>query len=226
VIRTLARTLAVLIAAIPLIAGAGAVAAPTTPQPELVAASRCNGRAIDDDQTQIRDVERHLAGNDPNAIRAQLADLGDTLNGLSEEHNVLDHVCTSDNDKLPLFQQINAATASGILLQSELIAKLYVACPAAATAVPQALVAQAWLAVAATVNDANGTIPVIMAPVIPKVQARAAALNMTLPVYADTSAYWRDQFANAVTPAMQLCAGKLPTPPPTDAPEPVHTPNG
>jgi hypothetical protein len=220
------RTLAVLIAAIPLIAGAGAVAAPTTPQPELVAASRCNGRAIDDDQTQIRDVERHLAGNDPNAIRAQLADLGDTLNGLSEEHNVLDHVCTSDNDKLPLFQQINAATASGILLQSELIAKLYVACPAAATAVPQALVAQAWLAVAATVNDANGTIPVIMAPVIPKVQARAAALNMTLPVYADTSAYWRDQFANAVTPAMQLCAGKLPTPPPTDAPEPVHTPDG
>jgi hypothetical protein len=224
--RILARTLAVLIAGIPLVAGAADVAAPSIPQPELVAASRCNGRAVDDDQNQIRDVERHLAGNDPNAIRAQLADLGDTLNGLSEEHNVLDHVCTNENDKLPLFQQINAATAGGILLQSELIAKLYAPCPAAATAVPQALVAQAWLAVAATINDANGTIPVIMAPVIPKVQARAAALNMTLPAYADTSAYWRDQFANAVTPAMQLCAGKLPTPPPTPTPEPVRTPGG
>jgi hypothetical protein len=224
--RTLARTLAVLIAAIPLVAGAGLVAAPITPQPELVAASRCNGRLIDDDQNQIRDVERHLAGNDPNAIRSQLGDLSDALSALSEEHNVLDHVCTNDNDKLPLFQQINAATASGILLQSELIGKLYAPCPAAATAVPQALVAQAWLAVAATINDANGSIPVIMAPVIPKVQERAAALNMTLPAYADTSAYWRDQFANAVTPAMQSCAGTLPTPPPTPAPEPIHTPGG
>jgi hypothetical protein len=67
---------------------------------------------------------------------------------------------------------------------------------------------------------------VIMAPVIPKVQARAAALNMTLPAYADTSAYWRDQFASAVSPAMQSCAGTLPTPPPTPAPEPINTPGG
>jgi hypothetical protein len=224
--RTLARTLAVLIAAIPLVAGAGPALTPGHPQPELVAASRCNGRLIDDDQTQIRDIERHLAGTDPNAIRTQLTDLADTLSALSEEHNVLDHVCTDDNDKLPLFQQINAATASGILLQSVLIGKLYAPCSAAATAVPQALVAQAWLAIAATINDANGTIPVIMAPLIPKVQARAAVLNMTLPTYADTSAYWRDQFADAVGPAMQLCAGKLPTPPPTAVPEPVRTPGG
>jgi hypothetical protein len=222
--RTLARTLAVLIAAVPLMAGAGPVVSPGLPQTEVAAASRCNGRLVDDDQNQIRDIEKHLAGTDQTAIRSQLADLGDTLSALSEEHNVLDHVCNNDTDKQPLFQQINAATADGILLQSELIGKLYAPCPPAATAVPQALVAQAWLAVAATINDNGGTIPTIMAPVIPKVQARAAALNMTLPGYTDTSAYWRDQFANAVSPALQACAGKLPTPPPTPTPEPIETP--
>ena len=128
--RTLARLAAVLIAAIPLVTAAGPVAPTISRQPELVAASRCNGREIDDDQNQIRDVERHLAGNDPNAIRVQLADLADTLNGLSEEHNVLDHVCTNDSDKLPLFQQINAATANGefpiILLGTILISMMVV----------------------------------------------------------------------------------------------------
>ncbi len=222
--RRLALILAAFVAAVPLVAGAGTAGSSRGAQSELVAASRCNGRLIDDYQNQIRDVERHPAGND-GAIWQQLSELGDTLNALGEEHNVLDHVCANDTDKAPLFAQINAATATGLVLRANLTNKLYAPCPPAATAVAQAQIAQAWLAVAATINDQNGTIPVIIAPVIPKIQARAAAFGMSLPVYAETSAYWRDQFANAVTPAMESCAGKLPTPPPTPSPEPIDTPN-
>jgi hypothetical protein len=222
--RRLALILAAFVAAVPLVAGAGTAGSLHAVRPELVAASRCNGRLIDDYQNQIRDFERHPAGND-NAIWQQLRDLGDTLSALSEEHNVLDHVCGTDSDKAPLFAQINAATANGLVLRANLTNKLYAPCPPAATAVAQAQIAQAWLAVAATINDQNGTIPVILAPVIPKIQAGAAAFGMALPTYTDTSAYWRDQFANAVPPAMQSCAGKLPTPPPTPTPEPLDTPN-
>jgi hypothetical protein len=178
---------------------------------------------IDDDSNQIRDLERRPA-KDANAIWGQLSDLHDTLSALSEENNVIDHECATDTDKAPLFAQINAATATGIVLQSDLIGRLYAPCPPAATAVSQALIAQAWLAVAATINDQNGVVPASIAPVIPKVRTRAAALNMALPAYPDTSAYWRDQFGGAVQTAMQSCVGKLPTPPPTPKPEPIYTP--
>jgi hypothetical protein len=220
----LALILAAFVAAVPVVAGAGTAGSSHAAQSEIVAATRCNGRMIDDYQIQIQGFERHPPGND-NAIWQQLRDLGDTLSALSEEHNVLDHVCANDTDKAPLFAQINAATATGLVIRANLTNRLYAPCPPAATAVAQAQIAQAWLAVAATINDQNGTIPVIIAPVIPKIQARAAAFGMALPTYTETSAYWRDQFANAVPPAMQSCAGKLPTPPPTPTPAPIDTPN-
>jgi hypothetical protein len=222
--RRLALILAAFVAAVPLVAGVGTAASPDAARSQVAAANRCNGRLIDDYQNQVRDFERHPPGND-SAIWQQLRDVGDTLSALGEEHNVLDHVCANDSDKAPLFAQINAATATGLVLRANLTYKLYAPCPPAATAVAQAQIAQAWLAVAATINDQNGTIPVILAPVIPKIQARAAAFNMALPTYTETSAYWRDQFANAVPPAMQSCAGTLPTPPPTPTPEPIDTPN-
>jgi hypothetical protein len=222
--RRLALILAAFVAAVPLVAGAGTGALPNAARSEVAAANRCNGRMIDDYQIQIQGFERRPPGND-NAIWQQLSELGDTLTALGEEHNVLDHVCASDTDKAPLFAQINAATATGLVIRANLTNKLYAPCPPAATAVAQAQIAQAWLAVAATINDQNGTIPVILAPVIPKIQMRAAAFGMALPTYTETSAYWRDQFANAVPPAMESCAGKLPTPPPTPSPEPIDTPN-
>ncbi|HEY1654727.1 MAG TPA: hypothetical protein VGF86_06425 [Candidatus Tumulicola sp.] len=189
----------------------------------VAAASRCNPRVIDDYYSQIRNDDAHPPKNDSRALNDRLGDLGDVLNSLSEEHNVLDSICPNDTDKAPLFAQLNAATAWALALQSDIAATLNASCPPAAKALPAAMLAQAWLALAATVNDEGGTVPKSVADIVPKIQTRAAAVGLTLPAYTETSPYWRDQVTDVAKQAVQVCPTPVP-PPPTMTPSPYPSP--
>jgi hypothetical protein len=191
-----------------------------------VAASRCNSRTINDYQGQIRYYEAHPPRGNPADLNHRLVDIGDILSSLNEEHGVLDSVCATDGEKAPLFAQLNATVAWALALQSDIAAKLNVSCPPAAKTLPAAMLAQAWLAVAATVNDNNGTVPKSIAEVIPKVQTRAAAVGLTLPSYTETSAYWRDQVAELAKQAVATCPTPVPVPAtPTPSPYPSPPPD-
>jgi hypothetical protein len=187
----------------------------------VAAASRCNDRMIGDYQTEIRSYDAHPPRSNTAAMDARLNDIGAVLGAINEEHNVLDSICPTEADKMPLFAQLAATTAWGLALQSDIAAKLNASCPAAAKALPAAMLAEAWLALAATVNDENGTIPVAIAQVLPKVQSRAAAIGLALPTYLETSAYWRDQLGEQAKAAVASCAPPhaAGSPSPTASPE-------
>lgn len=212
-----------------LVVAIGPAGAPAAPRAgavsggALVAASRCNARTIDDYQGQIRSDDAHPPRDNPAALNARLGDIADILQGLNEEHGVLDNICATDTDKAPLFAQLNATVAWALALQSDIAAKLNAACPPAAKALPAAMIAQAWLAIAASVNDNGGIVPKAVVQVIPKVQTRAAAVGLTLPAYADTSAYWRDQVGDQAKAAVAICPTPVP-PPATPTPSPYPSP--
>ena len=189
----------------------------------VAAASRCNSRTISDFQSQIRGYDAHPPRDNPGALNARLGDIADILEGLNEEHGVLDSVCPNDTDKAPLFAELNATVAWALALQSDIAAKLNASCPPAVKALPAAMLAQGWLAIAATVNDNNGTVPKAVAEVIPRIQRRAAAVGLALPAYTDTSAYWRDQVADQARQAVAICPTPVP-PPTTPTPSPYPSP--
>jgi hypothetical protein len=188
-----------------------------------VAASRCNSRTINDYQGQIRVYDAHPPRSNPAALNARLGDIADILNSLNEEHGVLESVCSTEAEKAPLFAQLNATVAWALVLQSDIASKLNASCPPAAKALPAAMLAQAWLALAATVNDNNGTVPKSVAEIVPKVQTRAAAVGLALPTYLETSAYWRDQIADQARQAVATCPTPVP-PPATATPSPYPSP--
>ena len=141
----------------------------------VAVANRCNSRMINDYEGQIRNFDAHPPRSTPAALNARLGDIADILSGVNEEHGVLDSFCTTEADKAPLFAQLNATMAWALALQSDIAVKLNASCPPAAKALPAAMLAQAWLALAAAVNDNNGTVPPSIAEIVPKIQTRAAA---------------------------------------------------
>jgi hypothetical protein len=62
------------------------------------------------------------------------------------------------------------------------------------------------------VNDSGGPVPAIFTDVIPKVQSRAQAVGLTLPPWADTSAYWRDRVHDRAKADVATCPSPSPTP--------------
>jgi hypothetical protein len=197
-------------------------ASPAAHGTDVAAASRCNSRTINDYQGQIRTYDAHPPKSDPADLNKRLGDIVDILGALNEEHNILDNICPDDS-KPPLFAQLNSTIAWALALQSDIAAKLNASCPPAAKALPAAMLAQAWLALAATVNDNGGTVPKSVAEVLPKVQTRAAAVGLALPAYPDTSAYWRDQVTDQARQAAAACPTPVP-PPATPTPSPYPSP--
>jgi hypothetical protein len=189
----------------------------------VAVANRCNSRMINDYQGQIRNYDAHPPRSNPAALNARLGDIADILSGLNEEHGVLDSFCATEADKAPLYAQLNATVAWALALQSDIAVKLNASCPPAAKALPAAMLAQAWLALAATVNDNNGTVPASIAEIIPKVRTRAAAVGLTLPAYPETSAYWRDQVTDVAKQAVAGCPTPVPVPA-TPTPSPYPSP--
>jgi hypothetical protein len=177
----------------------------------VAAASRCNSRMIGDYAGEVRDYDAHPSAVDLASLQKRFNDINEVLKALGQERSVLDSVCTSDADKAPLFAYAGATASYALALQSDVAVRINQPCPDAARAVAKALLAPGWLNLAQVVNDAGGTPPKDVTEAAPRIQKRAAVLGLTLPVWADTSAYWRDQVANQAKAAIQACSSPAPS---------------
>ncbi|MBV8344573.1 MAG: hypothetical protein JO190_06230 [Candidatus Eremiobacteraeota bacterium] len=183
-------------------------------RPLLVASNRCNSQTIDDASSRIREYDRHGPGASSAKLLQRYGAIADVLSVLNEERDILDSICSNDADRAPLFAQIAGYSAWALVLESDVAAKLNASCPAAASALPRIMLADAWLSLANVVNANGGAVPATFADVIPKVRTRADAVGLTLPAWADTSAYWASQVRDKAKTAIATC----PTPSPSPAP--------
>ncbi|HEX3456668.1 MAG TPA: hypothetical protein VHR97_01820 [Candidatus Baltobacteraceae bacterium] len=181
----------------------------------MVALNRCNGQVIDESSARVRDYDRHPPANNETALLKRYGSISELIGTLNEEREILDSVCTRDARQEELFAQVAAVSGAALVLQADVTAKLNAACPAAATGVPQMILADAWLGLARVINEQNGTVPRSFADVIPKIQSHAQAINLTLPVWAETSVYWRDQVKVKAKDAVASCQSPSPSPSPT-----------
>jgi hypothetical protein len=171
--------------------------------------SRCNARMLDALQEQIRAYDKQPPeANDQTAVQKRFHDLDGVLRELNEERDVIDNVCTTDAQKIPLEAQAITTAASALVLQSALVPNV-ATCAPGGVSVQIAMLAQAWLDIATAVKDAGQATPAI-ANVEHQVQASAQAIGFTLPVFDDTSVYWR----NTVTAQARAAAKACPTPMP------------
>jgi hypothetical protein len=182
--------------------------------PSIVALNRCNSERVDEAFARVRDYDGHTPGNSPTQLLRRYAAIVDVLAALREEREVLDSICSSDGSRAPLFAEIAATAAWALTLEADLAGRLNASCPAAASAFPTMMLADAWLSMANVVNDSNGTVPAIFGGVIPKVQTGAAAVGLTLPSWPDTSAYWRDSVHAKAKAAIASCPSPSPSPTP------------
>jgi len=189
----------------------GAAAPSYGAAPILLASNRCNGQTIDDASSRIREYDRHAPGTGSAKLLQRFGAIAEVIATLNEERGVLDSVC-SDTQRAPLFAQIAAYSAWALALQSDLAAKLNASCPAAATALPSMMLADAWLALANVINAADGAVPTALEDVIPKVRMRAEAVGLALPAWTETSAYWAGQVHDKAQTAIATCPSPSPSP--------------
>jgi len=205
----LLQTLALALLAASLLGASPAGAA----APVLVASDRCNGQTIDDAAQHVRDYDRHPPGNGTAQLLQRYAAIADVLSTLNEEGEILNTLC-SETQRAGLFTQIAATSAWALALDSDVAARLNASCPAAAKALPAMMLSDAWLALARVVNERDGQVPAAFQDIIPKVQTRAQAVDLTLPAWADTSAYWRDQVHAKAKSDAAGCPSPAPSPTP------------
>jgi hypothetical protein len=175
---------------------AGAVA-PSPAKPALVAAinARCNNNVTGTLERQVRAYDRRPPAANVDALTQRFADLDSILQQAQLERDILQNMCTNDESP-PINNQLAGVVAWAYALQADIAAKRFALlnCPVAVTSVPPALLASGWYALATTLNES--TAPPAPAPlvaeVMPKIRARAAAVGLTLPPFSDTSQYWRD----------------------------------
>ena len=182
--------------------------------PVLLASGRCNSQTIDDAAQHIRDYDRHGPGGGTAQLLQRFGAILDLISVLNEERDILKSVCSNETEREALFAQIAANSAWALVLESDLAARLNASCPAAAQALPAMMLADAWLALANIINEANGTVPPSFNDVIQKVQTRAQTVGLTLPAWADTSAYWRDQVHLKAKASIATCPSPSPLPSP------------
>jgi hypothetical protein len=191
---------------------AGMIAPLRTTTPAAAAANRCNSQTVDDAYARVRDYSRRGTGGSTTQQVQRFASVAGVLATLRDEREILDSVCTSDASRAPLFAEIAATTAWALTLEAALAAKLNASCPAAAQALPTMMLSDAWLAMARVVNDSGGTVPALFGNVIAQVQAGAQGVGLTLPPWADTSQYWRDQVHTKARAEAATCPSPSPSP--------------
>jgi hypothetical protein len=195
----------------------GAAAPLRAATPVQVAVNRCNSQTVDDAYARVRDFDRHAPSGNSGDLLQRIGAITGLLGTLREEREILDSMCASDAARAPLFAQIAATTAWALTLESDVAARLNASCPAAAQAFPKMMLSDAWLAMANVVNDSGGPVPAIFTDVIAKVQSRAQAVGLTLPPWADTSAYWRDRVHDRAKADVATCPSPSPAPPSTSS---------
>ncbi|MFY9739341.1 MAG: hypothetical protein WAK11_09865 [Candidatus Cybelea sp.] len=180
--------------------------------PMQVAVNRCNSQTVDDAYARVRDFDRHAPGPSPDDLLQRIGAITGLLATLREEREILESICASDAARAPLFAEIAATSAWALTLESDVAIQLNHSCPAAARALATMMLSDAWLAMANVVNDSGGPVPAIFADVITKVQRRAQAVGLTLPPWADTSAYWRDRVHDRAKADVTTCPSPSPAP--------------
>jgi hypothetical protein len=183
--------------------------------PVEIAIGRCNGQTVDDMSGRLRDYDRHTPGSSNAQLLARFGAIADVLSTLGEEHEILKSVCASESQTVGLFAQIAALTAWAFVLEADVAGRLNASCTAAARGFPTMMLADAWLALANRVNEDNGAVPTAFNDVIPKIQTRAQAVDLTLPAWSETSQYWRDQIHTKEKAAIATCPSPGPSPSPT-----------
>jgi len=186
--------------------------------PVLVALNRCNGQTIDDQSGRVNDYARHGPGNSNAQVVQRFGALADVIAVLNEEREILSTVCANEAQRDAFFARIAATQASALVLEAEIAERLNASCPAAQRGLPQMMLADAWLALANVVNQGGGSVPAAFADVVPKVQTNAASVGLTLPAWADTSQYWRDQVHAKAKAAIATCPSPSPLPSPSVQP--------
>jgi hypothetical protein len=179
--------------------------------PALVAADRCNSRMINEYATQVRDWDAHPPRGNLGDLEKRFNDINQLLQALNQERGIVDSLCSDDVAKAPLFAYIGATASYALALESDVALRINQPCPPAAKAVAEALLAQGWLDLGSVVNDAGGNPPHDVTEAAPRLQTRAAALEMKLPAWGETSAYWRDQVSNQAKAAIEACSTPLPS---------------
>jgi hypothetical protein len=193
--------------------------------PARVADNRCNGQMIDDASARVRDYDRRGDAGNTAQLLQRFGAIADVIAVLNEEREILDSICSSDEQRAPLFAQIAATSAWALTLEADIAARLNSSCPAAQKALPAMMLADAWLALANIINENKGTVPDAFSGVIPRIQTRAQAVGLTLPAWSETSAYWRDQVRAASKATIASCPSPSPVPSPTGSP-PVRPSTG
>ncbi len=159
--------------------------------PVVVAAApeRCNGNVAQALTARASAMEAHPvsaaeSGKRIDAAQGLLADIG-------QESEIDRAACATDETLAPVMRQLHAAAALAYAAQADAaMAKFSKDCPAGAARIGAAFVAGAWLELAQGVG-ADGRVPGVLSPIVPKIRARAAAVKLTLPDWADTSNYWK-----------------------------------
>jgi hypothetical protein len=185
---------------------------PFCPAAAATAGNRCNSQTVDDAYARVRDYDHRGTGGSTTQLLQRFAAIAGVLATLRDEREILDSVCATDAARAPLFTEIAATTAWALVLEAQLAARLNASCPAAAQALPQMMLSDAWLAMAKVVNDSNGAVPALFGNVIPQVQTGAQGVGLTLPAWADTSQYWRDQVHAKAKAQAETCPSPSPSP--------------
>jgi hypothetical protein len=150
---------------------------------------------------------RNLSAHPPAASNGnqQFATLTSLINQAGIEESVLQAACPNETDRIPIDSQLHATTAWALVQQADLVqAQSTASCPAASEAVTAQFLGAAWYEIAKG-TPVNPPVPRAIASVAPMVQTRAAAVKLTLPPVADTSAFWRDGLQQKAQSAMGAC---------------------
>lgn len=182
---------------------AAVLAATLSGGPTVVALARCNDYNATHLEDQVRSYEKNPAAT-PADRETRFAALEAVLSSADNEAIVLQSIC-SEPDFIPKAAHLFAIEAWALALESDLSREQNAKdCPAAEIPVARGYIANAWLLLSRADLDATGKYPSVQ-NVLPKVQTRAAALNLTLPARIDTTHYWMTTVRDAGTEAAKTC---------------------
>jgi hypothetical protein len=171
--------------------------------PALIAQSRrCNTVVAEQLDAQLNDYEKHPPA--PADLDARFTALQDLINAGEGERDILRNVCP-EGDFDAAQARIDIAEARAYLQEAQVAQAEYrQSCPAAEVAVTAGFVAAAWYQAVGAMPE-KGAPAQPLSDLIKSVQAKATALNLSLPAPADTSHFWLTTVQQKGSAAAKTC---------------------
>ncbi len=165
--------------------------------------ARCNGRASGELESRVQVLEAHPPAD--TGVDSQFVQLSGILGDEAVEDNILHAACTRETDLMPLIADLRASEALAYLAESDLTRREFTkSCPTALEPVTAGFIAAAWRELVLASPD-SGPTPRSITDLVPQVTARAAAVHLTLPSFADASNYWMTTVQQAGQRAASAC---------------------